>query len=245
MSRMGLRNVTASVAFVVLCLTAVSCSVNQTIFIKADGSGTASIRVEVSKLLQDYLVSLAAVSGHPDVVKTRKVFDLNEIRKSFQTRPGITINRIESPTPDSLEMDLSYLSIKDAFASDDPLKSTGVIVFSETDEKKTLSMHLDKNNYKRLSAIFPILADPLFSALGPQPGSTIGEDEYLKMVKFSMGPDGPVLLKQSFVLLVIQPEGEIIAQSGGIVSNGTVTFKIPLLSILVLEKPLDYSVSFK
>jgi hypothetical protein len=52
-------------------------------------------------------------------------------------------------------------------------------------------------------------------------------------------------VKKSFIEVAIRPEGEIVSQTGGVVSNGTVVFRIPLLRLLVLDKPLDYSVTFK
>jgi hypothetical protein len=45
--------------------------------------------------------------------------------------------------------------------------------------------------------------------------------------------------------LTIDPEGDIISQVGGTVSGGAVTFRIPLLRLLVLDEPLDYSLTFK
>ncbi len=65
------------------------------------------------------------------------------------------------------------------------------------------------------------------------------------MITFTLGADGPALLKKSFIDLVIKPEGEIVSQTGGTVANGAVIFRIPLLRLLVLDKPLDYSVDLE
>jgi len=222
-----------------------SCTVNQTIVVKADGSGTASLRVEVSKLLRDYFASLAELSGDEEAAKNGKIFDLIEIRKGFDERQGITVTRAASPSPEILEVDLAYKAIRDVFASDSGLKSAGVAAFSETDGKKTLKLHLDKNNYAGLSSLFPPLSDPVLAGMGPQPEDKITEEEYLQMIEFSLGSDGPALLSKSFVTLTIKPEGGIVSQTGGAVSGGAVTFKIPLLRILVLDKPLDYSVTYR
>jgi hypothetical protein len=90
-----------------------------------------------------------------------------------------------------------------------------------------------------------MLSDPVFAGMGPQVNDTITESEYLEMIRFSLGDDGPSLLKKSFIVLTIDPEGEILSQTGGTLASGAVTFRIPLLRLLVLEKPLDYAVSFK
>jgi len=65
------------------------------------------------------------------------------------------------------------------------------------------------------------------------------------MIKFTLGDQAPGLVQKSFVTITIKPEGQILSQNGGTLSAGTVTFKIPLLRLLVLDKPLDYTVSFK
>jgi hypothetical protein len=42
----------------------------------------------------------------------------------------------------------------------------------------------------------------------------------------------------------VKVDGEIVSQTGGSVAGGAVVFKVPLLRMLMLETPLDYSVTF-
>ncbi len=235
----------AFTAFASLCVL-FSCSVNQTVVIKSDGSGTASLRVEVSPLLREYFAGLAELStAEKKTTDSDSMFDLIEIKKGFSKRQGITVVRAVSPNPDVLEVDLAYKALKDVFTNDKAVKDAGVAQISEADGKKTLKLHLDKKNYEGLSAVFPPLADPVLTGMGPQAEDTVTEEEYLQMIEFSLGAEGPALLKKSFVTLTIKPEGGVISQTGGTVSGGAAVFKIPLLSILVLEKPLDYSVTYR
>jgi hypothetical protein len=222
-----------------------SCTVNQTIAIKADGSGTLSMHAEVSKVLQDYLASLAEVSGQPGTLADGKVFDLASIRKGFESRPGITVKKVSSPTQNSLDVELAYRSLQDVFAKDETLKGTGALVYGESGGTKSIRLHLDRSNYSQLAVLFPMLSDPVLAGMGPQVNDTITDEEYLEMIRFSIGDDGPGLLKKSFLVLTIHPEGVIVSQTGGTVAAGAVTFRIPLLRLLVLDKPLDYAVSFK
>ena len=221
-----------------------ACSVNQSIVVKNDGSGTASLHAEVSKLLADYIASLGEVSGKTVPAGT-PVFDAAAIRKDFEARPGMTVKKAVTPTPNSLDLDITFTSIQDVFTRDDALKSSGALTYSESAGKKTIRLHLDKSNYTQLSALFPMMKDPTLASLGPQVNDTTTETDYLDMVSFSIGTDGPALLKKSFITLTIDPEGDIISQTGGTISGGAVVFKIPLLSLMVLSKPLDYSVTYK
>ncbi len=131
------------------------------------------------------------------------------------------------------------------FARDETLKSAGAVVYTESEGKKTVKLHLDRSNYTQLSTLFPLLKDPVFAGLGPQVNDTTNDADYLEMIRFTMGDDGPTLLKKSFITLTIDPEGDIVSQTGGTVSGSAVVFRIPLLRLLVLDKPLDYSVTFK
>jgi hypothetical protein len=227
-----------------LLLTA-SCSVKQTLLIKTDGSGSLAMRVEITKLLHEYIISLAEVAGQTEMVKTGKIFNPKDIQKGFESQPGVTVKRVETPKPDILEVDIFYSSIQEVFSKGDAAKSAGAISYGESGGKKTLKLHLDRATYKQLSVVFPLLADPMFAGLGPQANEKISDEEYLEMVRFSLGDEGPGLLKKSFIDLTIKPEGEIVSQTGGTLANGGVLFRIPLLRLLVLDKPLDYSVSFK
>ena len=234
-----LRN--AAVLTAVLC---VSCSMKQTIVIRSDGSGTLAMHVEVARLLHEYVARLSEVSDRPVLAPGGTFFDAEAMRKDFESRPGLTVTKAVTPSRDAVDLELAFNSVKDVFAQDESLKSTAALAYSESGGKKTIRLHLDRGNYPQLARTFPLLASPAFAAFGPQQNYTTTDDEYLEMVRFSIGDDAPALLSKSFVTLTLAPEGQILSQSGGEIIEGTVVFRIPLLRLLVLDKPLDYSVTF-
>jgi len=237
-----------TVLFLFFLLAAVllaSCSVSQTLVIKSDGSGSLSMRVEITKVMHDYISSLAEVVGKDDVLSSGKIFDVAEIQKGFESQPGVTIKRIATPTPDVLEADVAYASIQKVLLGGDALKAGGVFSYTEAAGKKTLKIHLDKRNFSQLSTLFPLLSNPMFEGMGPQADQAVTESEYLDMIGFSLGDQGPAALKKSYIDLTVKPEGEILSQTGGTKSSSAVLFRIPLLRILVLDKPLDYSLSWR
>jgi hypothetical protein len=247
------RTIPSVTAGVVLLLAAAvaflpavsSCTMSNTIVVKSDGSGTVAVRLEVTKLFREYLASMAEVAGQADPAKKGELFDLKEIRKGFEDRPGVTVRRLASPKPEVLEADLAFRSVQEVFASEAALKSTGVVTFTQANGTRTLKLHLDRSNYGQVAKIFPGLSNPLFEGMGPQESDTITEEEYLEMIRFSLGDEGPGLVKKSFIDVTIRPEGEIVSQAGGTAVNGGVLFRIPLLRLLVLDKPLDYAVTFR
>ena len=102
----------AALAAGLLGLLALSaCSVNQTLVIAENDSGTFVMHAEVSTLLRDYLGSLSELSGSASPGKEGRVFDAAAIRKDFQSRPGIVVRTAATPTPTSLDLDLGFDSL--------------------------------------------------------------------------------------------------------------------------------------
>jgi hypothetical protein len=233
--------------FAMACLLGVlvfsSCAVSQTLVISADGSGTLATHAEVSPLLRDYVLGLADISGGP--AKEGRVFDAAATRKDFQSRPGITVTRAETPTPSSLDLDLAFESLQDIVRGEDALANAGAVVVVDNGDRRTLRLHLDRGTWGQVASLFPPLRDPVFAQLGPQGTGQVSEADHLAMIKFSIGEDAPGLLRKSFITLTIQPEGEILSQAGGTVNGNTVVFRIPVLRALVLDRALDYAVTFR
>jgi hypothetical protein len=224
--------------------TLAACAVNQSIFIADNGSGKFVMHAEVSTLLRDYLMSLSDLSGNPGT-KEGRLFDSTTIRKDFQSRPGIVVRHISTPTPNVLDMEIDFDTLENLLGGQDEVKDTGAVALVDSGDKSTLRLHLDRVTWNQLARVFPQLQDPLFAELGPQNNEQVTDDDYLDMVRFSIGDAAPGLLKRSFITLTIKPQGEILSQSGGTLIDGAVVFRIPLLRILVLNKALDYSISFQ
>lgn len=241
---MATRTPRTLVVLLAISLALAACSVNQTIVIKADGSGTASMRVVTTKLLREYLLDLQEVMGTPPS-SDGSLYDVPKLQKELAARPGLTVKKVVSPTPDVLEIDLAFRSVEEVYGSVESVKKSGLLLYSVSGGQKSLTVHIDRKNFKELSSVFPAMNNAAFEGIAPQEQDAITESEYLDMIEFTLGPDGPAALKGSFVDLVVKPEGTIVSQTGGTVANGQVTFRIPLIRLLMLDKPLDYSLVWK
>ena len=233
-----------SVSCVTIALVLASCTVNQSLRIADDGSGTFVMHADVSVLLKDYLVSLAGISGAPGPLKDGRVFDATAIGRDLQSRPGIVVQKSSSPAPNVLDLEVGFDSLQDLAGTGDAMKDAGAVTIVDEDGRSTLRLHLDRATWSQLARLFPPLRDPLIAELGPQATGKVTDDDYLAMIRFSVGDAAPALLRKSFFTLTIQPPGQILSQSGGTVTDGTVTYRIPLLRVLVLDRPLDYSVTW-
>jgi hypothetical protein len=218
------------------------CSVSQRVALEPDGSGTAVVRIRLEKVLLDYLLDLSEVSGAVPKEKGR-IFDVEDIRKGFAGRQEVTLTRIESPAPERLEMELSFRSIEKLFAAPD--KPQTILTLSKSAEGTTLRAHLDRKNFSQLLELAPFLKNPLFEGLGPQENDDATEAEYLELIDLALGEGGAAALKASTIETTVAVKGKIVAQSGGTPVAGGVVFRIPLLRVLLLDKALDYSLTFK
>jgi len=218
------------------------CAVNQRVALEADGSGTAVVRIRLEKILLDYLQDLSEVSGTAPKEKGR-IFDVEDIRKGFASRQEVTLTRIASPSPERLEMELAFRSIEKLFAA--PEKPQTILTLKKAAEDTTLRAHLDRKNFSQLLELAPFLKNPLFEGLGPQENDDATEAEYLELIDLALGEGGSAALKSSVIETTIAVRGKIISQSGGTPIAGGVVFRIPLLRVLLLDKPLDYSLTFK
>jgi hypothetical protein len=218
------------------------CSVSQKVTLEPEGSGSAVVRIRLEKILMDYLIDLSEVSGSAAKDKGR-IFDVEEIRKGFASRPEVSLRRIDSASPERLDMELEFRSIEKLFAT--PEKPQTILTLKKGSAGTTLSAHLDRKNFSQLLELAPFLKNPLFEGLGPQENDDATEAEYLELIDLALGEGGSAALKASVIETTILVKGKVVSQTGGTLANGGVLFRIPLLRVLLLDKPLDYSLTFK
>jgi hypothetical protein len=224
-------------------LALAACTVNQTLDIEGDGSGTLATHAEVAPILHDYLVSLAEAAGGS--LKDGRVFDAESIRQGFKSRPGIVVEKSSAPTPSSMDLVLGFDSLSYALEHQDELSGPGAVTLEDEGGATTLRLRFNRAAWNQVSAVFPPLRDPIVQQLGPQGTGTVSEKDYLSMISFSIGDAAPGLLRKSFITVTVRPHGQIISQSGGTLTGGSVVFRIPVLRMLVLDTPLEYSVTYR
>jgi hypothetical protein len=71
------------------------------------------------------------------------------------------------------------------------------------------------------------------------------EADYLEMIDPAIGEEGTKALKASTIETRLAVKGTLVSQQGGSASGNIVPFRVPLLRVLLLDKPLDYSIVFR
>lgn len=241
------RSVAVAGAILALLLATAGCTVNQQLTLRVDRSGDAQIHVRLEPVFVDYLDTLSEAAGDSEMVP-ESVFDTEEVERSIGERRGVTITHIATPTPEELALSLAFEDLKAMLAHNAPVPgpaTSPLITFSGSDPN-TLRVHLDRNNYRELTNLFPILDHPLLVSLGPQQDLEVTDAEYLEMMGFVLGDDGPPAIEDSTVTVRVVVDGRIVEHDGGeLQEDGSLLITIPLIRVLVLDRPLAYTIVFE
>jgi hypothetical protein len=234
---------TRPVLLVMLVLsTILGCTIKQQVELKADASGTVAMQIRLEPVFVQYVEDLSALTGESP---GGQIFNVEEIKRGFAERADVKLLSVRTPTKDTLEMKLEYNSIEEVFSSEQELQESGIIRFEKVSQGYSVRFHLDRENFPAVMSFIPALQNPLFEGLGPQENDDTTEDEYYELMDLALGDGGADAVRNGYIETKVNVRGTLVSQSGGTVTPGGVTFTIPLIRVLLLDKPLDYSLVFK
>jgi hypothetical protein len=220
----------------------IGCTIKQQVQLEADESGKVSMQIRLEPVFVEYINDLSALTGESP---NGQIFKVEEIKKEFAEREDVTLIRIDTTDPATLEMELSFRSIEEVFSSEQQLQESGVIRFERVSQGYSVRFYLDRKNFASIMKFMPVLQNPLFEGLGPQENDDTTEEEYLELMDLALGEGGADSVSDSYIETKVTVRGTLISQTGGKISPGSVTFTIPLIRVLLLDKPLDYALVFK
>jgi hypothetical protein len=238
------KNVLYAALPLLLAVGLSACTIKQEATLNPDGSGAVSFDFSIEPFFVDTLKEMAELTGDQSMPEG-EVFNIPQIKKDFAEKDEVTLRDITSPKKDVLKGFFTFTNIEDVFIDQKKLTEAGIITLTKQRGNSILQMTLTKQNYKQVSDLFPIIDTPLFDMFGPQEGEFITEEEYFGMVELAFGEEGAKGLRGSYIELKVNVKGKILSQQGGIIRDGSVIFKIPLIKVLLLNEPLRYSVVFQ
>jgi hypothetical protein len=222
--------------------TLLGCTIKQQVDIAADASGTVSMQIRLEPVFVQYIEDLSALTGEST---EGQIFNVEEIERGFAERDDVTLLSVSTPTPDALDMKLDYRSIEEVFSSEQQLQESGIIRFEKVSQGYSVRFHLDRENFPAVMTFIPALQNPLFEGLGPQENDDTTEEEYYELMDLALGEGGAESVRNGYIQTKVNVQGTLVSQSGGTITPGGVTFTVPLIRVLLLDKPLDYSLVFK
>lgn len=113
-------------------------------------------------------------------------------------------------------------------------------------QKNSMTFSLSMDNYDQLVPVIPFLADENFEAFGPVYNQGLSEADYLEMISFMLGEEGPPAIRKSFITLRVEtPTAITTFTNGRKISDRLYEFSFPLIDFLLLAKPITFTVSWQ
>ena len=114
-----------------------------------------------------------------------------------------------------------------------------------TTTANSVTFFLSLDTYDQLVPIIPFLADENFEAFGPLYNQGLSVDDYLEMISFMLGEEGPPAIEQSTITLLLETPSPIKTMSRGRKINlTTFEFSFPLIDFLLLAEPITFTVTW-
>ncbi len=218
-----------------------ACGAQPTLRLNKNGSGHFSLKLRLEKPFVDYLLDLGEVAGMFDSREKAVLFDLGAIENKLKRYPGVKITGLKTTPDGELSLSLSFSDIA-VFTVPGDIWPAGSPLSYTDGPKKTLRLRLDKSVMNRiLTAFFNFKATELETFL-PRDGES--QTEYEGNLDFAL-EGGALLFRNSRITFQITVDGTILEHNGTLKGKNTVTFSVPLGSVLFLDKPVEYFILFQ
>ena len=231
-------------AIVLIVVTASGCVLQQTIAMNANRTGIAATDLLVDDFFVGVLEDFQPLQDQPtdEPMMDRNVADFVRNLTSKRSVSNIFSEKIG---PNSYAIGFDFSSLNQFMLDMNNQQKQNLLNVTVSGNTTTLTIYLDINTYPQLTKIIPFLADPNFETFGPLYNEGMSETDYLDMISYILGEDGPASIDASLIsLLFISPKPLTRVSGGEKISPTTVRFDIPLIDFLLLAKPIQFTASW-
>lgn len=217
-----------------------ACSVVEDVNISNNLSGTSSTDIEVYpffiEVLNDFSEFLPENEGE---IMDKAIIDFSASLSNTGKAENVSVHKTG---------DNRYLVSFEFHSIEELINSLGQnstqSVLSQT--TNSLSFYLDINNYAELKTAIPFLADPQFEVYGPEYNIGISEADYLDMITYLLGEEGPEAITESLISINIKTPGSI-TKAEGLRKTGdkSAVYEFPLIDFLLLAEPMSFTLEWK
>lgn len=244
---------TRAVSYSLLALMAglflAACGARVDILMGAAGSAEIEFQTTGKEdLFRNLRRKAAAFSG--EELSEGDILSEAAIREGFRGREDLKLLTLSKTDAVSVKGKVSVARLE-GLALDAEGETTPFFRFSRSEGLSTLSFRVDRSNAARLPELLPGLDPGLLDLLGPPAifDDDLSVEEYrMNLQPFLGRANMPALDDSSFELRVLppgKPPARITAHAGGKLEDGRLLVRLPLLELLVLEKPVEFSLSWK
>lgn len=216
-----------------------SCTVSEELVLKNKKSGSSSSDIKVEQFFVDVLADFGEFLPSSDKSIMDEAMDGFSSQLDKANATSNVVFKKKGTNSYSLDFDFSDIEtlLSELGAGNQSLLKI---------DNNTISFYVDINNFEELTKIVPFLADPNFEVYGPLYNQGTTEEDYLDMIYYLLGEEGPDAISNGLVTIDIKVPGQITNISGARkTSSSTAEFAFPIIDFLLLNKPLTFSISWK
>ncbi len=217
-----------------------SCVVTEQLSFKGSGYNSSAFDFTVEDffiaVLEDF--SEFAPEEKGSSLMDSAITDFDKAIKYSSTTNNVTIKKL---TDNAYEGQFNFLDLDRLFSDLGAGNDQSLLKMSNN----TLTFSLSMDNYDQLVPVIPFLADENFEAFGPVYNQGMSESDYLEMISFMLGEEGPPAIEKSTITLRIATPKPITSFTNGKkVGSNLYEFNFPLIDFLLLAEPITFSVSW-
>jgi len=234
----------AAISIVVMLLFTSGCVMQQGISMNANNSGWATTDLVVDDFFIAVLNDFATFT--PEGPNT-SIMDasVDDFLKMLETKPSASNVTLVKTGESSYFFDFNFTSLQQFLLEMNKLEPQSILTVASEGKNTSLKFYLDLKNYPELAKMIPFLSDPNFETFGPLYNEGLSAADYLDMISYILGEEGPDAIMKSVISIRITTPTSLISQQGGTKTGAnSVRFDIPLIDILLLAKPITFSATW-
>lgn len=215
-----------------------SCTVTENIAI-TEANITSSSFIYVEDFFLDVLLDFSEFLPEDD----SSIMDnaIASFGGEIEKKPSIIEASTATLGENEYNIEFSFSDLE-AFFSDFSLSAQSLITLSDSH----FAFYLDINNYEELKEMVPFLGDSNFEVYGPEYNQGMSEEDYLEMISFLLGEEGPEAIENGLVTVNIEVPGTITATESAVKVNDSIaSYSFPIISFLLLNEPLSFSIDWE
>ncbi|HTX73223.1 MAG TPA: hypothetical protein VMC79_10400 [Rectinemataceae bacterium] len=223
-----------------LVLVLGSCASSVAAALGPDGGASISVSAAVPALVASKLRALAQTG------ETAPLFDLAAIRRSLAKEAGVSVLSLSSGSPNSLQANFSVASLSRLAASPE-LQNTALLTPERGPGWTGIRIRLERGEASALAKLFPGIDPYILDALSPPAleQDPVSADEYRTMLTSVLGQKAMSELDSTRVSVSLTAPATVLESGGGELHGKTLELSLPIIDILVLEKPVEFWLRWK
>ena len=242
MNRIGV--VLLTIFVLAMLLGTSGCVLGQTLAMNPNNSGLAATDLIVDEFFIGVLEDFQSfVPENPD--ETIMDVSVRQFSEGLHNKPSVSNIYTAKTGPTSYMVVFDYADLNRFMLDMNNNEQQSLLKVSKSGTRTTFSIHLDLKTYPQLTKLIPFLNDPNFETFGPLYNEGMSEADYLDMISYILGEDGPPSIEASTIsLLLTVPKPLISVKCGTMLGDKTARLEIPLIDFLLLAKPITFSATW-